>query len=883
MKNRAPYHIPVDELAEAYETDLQSGLSEKEAKKRLEKHGPNALPESHHDALWRIFLRQFKNSLLYILLVAAVLLWIFGSFLDFIIVAFVLLFNAVIGTFQEGRAQNILEKLRRLAAGECMVMRDGEKMSIPVRDVVPGDIIVIRSGQRVPADARIFHQENVMMDESVLTGESKQVSKKTESLSGDVPLFERDNMVFNGTYCIKGSGRAVVVATGLDTVVGSMHTTIRSVETDMPLKGELERLSYWIVALLAVVALMLICIGILYGKTTVDLVMTVTTLFIAAIPEGLPVVFTVVLASGAYNMTKYNVLVKRLQAAEGLGRTDILVVDKTGTLTRNEMVLTRLIIDGKQYTVSGTGYEPEGALLDKDGNEVKDINESMQAVAEALHLLDTSELEYNEEHDYYQVHGDPTEAAMGVCAKKMDVTQKEVNKEYKCIFELPFTSERKFRARACTKNDTTTIFIAGSPELLFEGSSETPKNADEQLQSLLDEGLRVIAIATYTVEISVDDWESFITNEAWSKLTMRALLGMRDPVREEAAHMVTRARNAGLKIIMATGDHKETAQKVAEETHILQEDDVSIIGAELDELSDEELQEKLDAITVFARVTPDHKVRILEAYHARNKRVAMTGDGINDVPSLAGADIGIAMGESGTDVAKEAADLVLLDDRFSSIIKAIEQGRHIFYALRRVVLYFFSTNLAEILLIFISIVIGLPLPVYAVQLLWVNFVSDGFLDIGLSMEPREEGLLEEQWLRESQQKGLIDKRLVGAVVYMATPMAIGSSLVFYWYQNDLPLARTMALVTLTIFQWFNAWNCRSENRSLFSMSPFRNPYLIAATAIVIVIQLCIIYVPFLQHAFHTVPIGYRDWGIAVAAGSSIIVIDEVRKWILRIR
>jgi len=875
------YAHTIGEVIKKAETDRERGLSQQEAKRRRKEYGPNELPTGDRDSYLFIFLRQFQDPLIYILLAAAIGMVFLADLIDAFVISVVVIFNAVVGTLLEGRAQNVLAHLKRVAAGTCSVKRDGEHYNIRVQELVVGDVVILKKGDSVPADARIIANDHLVVDESILTGESAYVEKHTKQLESDTALFDRKNMVFKGTAVVKGEAVVVVTATGLDTQVGSMHETIAQIETEMPLQKSLDRLSYGILYALAGVVLLMFGIGVLWGKPLQKLFLTLVALFIAAIPEGLPVVLTVVLAMGTQRMLRRNVLVKRLQAVGGLGRVSVLIIDKTGTLTRNEMMVTDVYAD-RLYTVDGEGYEPEGTVrIDDTSISAPVENEQLKRLAHAAILLNDSDIEKDPKRDRYVIHGDPTEAAMVVFGRRLGY--KEEDLAYTQIFEIPYSDEYQMHFGVYQKDGDTHVFIAGAPEVLIERSQDVSDALKKELDRMLEDGLRVIGVGYYHPPHpeQVDDWHTYITQEVLGKVTMLGLCGMRDPVRTEAADMVVAARNAGYDVVMATGDHQGTAEHVARETKILQEGYQLVTGKELDNvLNDPERWEKTKA---FARVTPDDKYTLLDAYHKQGKLVAMTGDGVNDVPALAAADVSIAMGQSGTDIAQKAADIVLLDDSFKNIVDAIREARHIFYTLRRVVLYFLTTNGAEVMIIFLTVLLNLKLPVYPIQLLWLNFVSDGFLDIGLAFEPREEGILEQHWLRRAQQRGLFDWQFVGTIIYMAIPMAIGALSVFHWYLPELDKARTMGLVTLTVFQWMNGWNCGSETKSILQLSPISNPWLILATLIVVAIQCAILYVPFLQMTFKTVGISLADWGYAVAIASFILLYDEARKYVVRQR
>jgi len=876
MHIKKAYVQSVDAVTQQAETDQESGLSQKEAQRRLREYGKNQLPSGARDSYITIFFRQFRDPLIYILLCAAFLILAIGHPYDAFIISIVLIFNAVVGTLLEGRAQNVLEELRRVAAGTCSVVRDGQMREIKVQELVVGDLLVLKKGDQVPADGRIVFYEHLLVDESVLTGESTQVEKQKEPLSEDTRVFDQTNMVFKGTAIVEGEAYVVVTATGLDTQLGSMHKTIAEVETEMPLKKSLDRLSYGILYALAGMVVVLFTIGVLWGKDWYPLFLTLTTLFIAVIPEGLPVVFTVVLARGTYRMLKQQVLVKRLQAVEGLGRVSILIIDKTGTLTRNEMEVTRVYTD-TMYHIEGESYHHEGTVTQGNQEVTASVaSEDLELLAHAVLLLNDSDVEQASNRDRYVVHGDPTEAAMAIFSRRLGYTPEELG--YTQIHELPYSDEHHMHFGVYRENSNTHIFIAGAPEVLFKQARSVPDEMRNALDTMVEDGLRVIGIGYYDPNDGVDDWDQYFRDTVLGDIRMLGLCGMRDPVRTEVAGMVKKARDAGYQVIMATGDHQKTGAYVARETNILYNDYEIATGQELDAVLED--QQRWNRTKAFARVTPDDKLKLLQAYHDQGHMVAMTGDGVNDVPALAGADVSIAMGQSGTDIAQKAADLVLLNDSFASIVRAIEEARHIFYTLRRVVLYFFSTNCAEVMMIFFALMLNMKLPVYPIQLLWLNFVSDGFLDVGLSFEPHEEGLLNQKWLERAQRSGLFDMRLVWTIVYMAIPMAIASLVAFKLYA-DLDKARTMSLVTLTMFQWFNAWNCRSETKSLLQLSPISNPWLILATLLVVSIQSAILYVPFFQAMFHTVAISVSDWGIAALMACFIIFYDELRKLYVR--
>lgn len=885
-----PYQQDISYLCDHFSTNIQNGLSERQAREMLKKIGPNALPEQKQPSLFWVFLTQFASPLIYILFFAALLIFLFGdNYFDAFIICGILLFNAIIGTVQEGRTHKILAGLKKFFVQNIVVIRDGKKQVIENKYLVPGDIIIVTDGQLIPADARIIESHELKINEAMLTGESTPISKNERIITQQVPLADQTNMLFSGTYVLAGWGRALVVATGLSTELGAIQKTVEQTQTEVPLTQQMQKLSWFIIWSVIGLCLVLLSVGLLTGYPAKELIVMLTALFICVIPEGLPVVLTLVLVTGVYRMAKQRVLVKNMQAVEGLGHANVIVIDKTGTLTRNEMIVTNVYAEGKKYTVSGKGYLIQGSLF-HEGQEITPP-ESLIHLGTGLALLNTTTVTFAQQRNNFEVKGDPTQAALFVFAKKMGIVEHDLEKEYKKIFEIPFESAHKYHAAFYEYTGKGVAFIVGTPEIIFKMAGQTMK-ASEMLDIFLQEGLRTIAVAEChfsLTDVPHDAPRNYFEYVLIKNTKLLGLCGIEDAIRAEAAHTIARARKAGFQIVMATGDHQRTALSIAKQVGIYREGDEAIDGPELEKLSDAQLQELITHTTVFSRVSPDQKLRIIKAFHAKNYVVAMTGDGINDAPSLVAADIGIAMGGIGTEVAKEASDLVLLDDSVKNIISAIEEGRHTIYALRRVILYFFSTNLAEVFIILFAFIVAmlfpqmyLVFPLTAAQILWLNLITDGFLDSALAMEKKERGLLfDQKWFGSHQ---LIDKSLMMHMLFSAIPMALGSLLVFLLFSSvDVPLARTMTLLTLGMFQWFNAWNCRSESLSVFQLGWWTNKWLILATLVVVCLQILLIYVPFLQTMFSTVPLNIYQWLFAIAISSSILWIEEIRKLIVRAR
>lgn len=883
------YQQSIESLAQSLHTNAKKGLSEQEAAARLRRDGPNILPVAQQSSWFSIFLSQFQNPLIYILLVAAVIIFFVGDrTLDAFIISGILFFNAIIGTIQEGRTSNIVASLRRFLKTKSVVIRDGKHHIVEDQDLVVGDLMVLKEGERVPADGRVIMVQRLQIDESILTGESQPVYKTIEPIAApDIPLAEQTNMVFKGTYVVAGWGIAVVVATASNTHIGTLGASLEEINTDIPLKRELNRLSY--VILLCILALcgVLLIIGLFMGHPWKELLVMLTALFICVVPEGLPVVLTLVLVTGAYRMARKQVLVKNLQGVEALGRTDVIVVDKTGTLTRNEMMVTTVVTQDHTYTVGGEGYFNTGTIQEQGKQITPAMHSDLAVIGTACALLSTAEIFYNKQLHLFEIKGDPTEAALKIFAEKVGYTRDQLLAQYTQAYEIPFDSHLKYHAAFFVHEDKGIAYIIGAPEVLF-AIAKSPTAFQTKLPQMFKQGLRMVAVGyinydpkvfTHTKDELHEQYKKLIT----SNVTMLGMCGMQDSIRPEVKNIVDQARDVGLQVIMATGDHKETATYVAQEVGIYKPGDEIIEGTTLQKMSDQELVNHLNKITVFARVSPHDKVRIIQLFHQQNKVVAMTGDGVNDVPSLVAADLGIAMGRIGTDVAKQASDLILLDDSFVNIIRAIEQGRHIFYTLRRVILYFFATNLGEILIVLFALFTNLPLPLTAAQILWLNLVTDGFLDIGLSMEPQEHDLLRATWLKKKLH--LVDAQLLLKTLYLAIPMGLCSLLVFTLSYDGTPIsldyARTVTLITMAMFQWFNAWNCRSEGKSLLQIGLFSNRWLIVVTLFVLSLQLGVVYLPFMQYIFNTVPLALSDWVIIFCLSGSIVFIEECRKWVMR--
>jgi Ca2+-transporting ATPase len=878
------HNFTAEETLGKLETN-RNGLSEAEAAQRLERYGPNELEEKGRTSRLVLFLQQFASPLIYILLIAAVIEFVIGNAIDASVIIVIVFLNSLGGYFQESRAEEAMLALRLMTSPQSKVKRQGEVKLIPARQIVPGDIVVLEAGDKVPADARVIEATNLKLDESALTGESQPVDKSSHSVSGETTLAERDNMVHMGTVATSGKAAAMVVATGMSTEVGKISRALQEIETEKtPLQENVARLSRYIGILVMVSCVALLSIGVLRNFGVLDMFILAVATAVAVTPEGLPVVLTMVLALGMRNMARHNALIRKLVAVETLGAATIICSDKTGTLTKNEMTLRRIYLDGKLIEVTGEGYQPQGEFY----NEGKRLEPGSDAALSLLlrigALCNDSELRNND--GGYQILGDPTEGALLVAAAKAGISRRGLEQQSPRLSEIPFQSERKYMATLHPGGQNRCVaHVKGSVEqvlalsrYVFKGGQAVPLTEEGQRAiqhantALAADAMRVLALAYAELP---HQCEGLCDNDIEGRLVFVGLVGLIDPPRPEAIKAVANCLQAGIKVVMITGDHKLTAEAIARQLGLPPGEAIS--GAELEQMDDEELNQRIERVSVFARVDPLHKLRIVNTLKKRGHVVAMTGDGVNDAPALKAADIGIAMGQRGTDVAKEAAVMILADDNFASIEVAVEEGRVLYGNLRRAVFNILSGNSAELFILAIAIALGLPLPLVAVQLLWINVVTETLCGIPLGLEPKHGDVLHQPPRHPSA--GILYKGSVLRMAFVATFMVAGTLLIFRWQlpQSGEMEARTMAFATLVAFRWFSALNARSDRQSLFSLGIWGNRYLVAAIALSALLQIAVIYVPFLQVGFHTVPLGLVDWGWILLFSLPLFAVEEIRK------
>ncbi len=867
----------------------EQGLDLVEVVKRLKQHGENCLPSPRPLSLWRIFVRQFENPLIYILLIAGVVMLFLGDVTDTIVIFAVLLINAVIGVIQEGKAQNTLLALQNFTKTEAVVLRDGIEEVIGDREIVPGDIVILREGDKVPADARLFESKNLRIDESALTGESMPVSKITETIAERaVNPADQLNMIFRGSLIVAGTARAVVTGTGINTIIGKISKKIVTIETDIPLAKNIGKLSKYIGIGVLFVSAGVFVLGILYGNSAREMFSTAVAVAVSLVPEGLPVVITLVLSTGAYRMAKQNALVKKLGAVEALGQASVIAVDKTGTITKNELMIEQVYVNGKTYIISGSGYDSKGDILE-NGSVLDPVNHpDIIFAGKIATFCANAQVTYREKEGIWKVSGDPTEAALLVFGGKVGFHKDELEQEEPQLNDLPFDSKIKYHATTHLVRKKSFLSVVGAPESVLEISNKIRQGnrtrkftavVKEEIESVIHKmsqsGLRVLAfsyIPNFTAELGVNQIQG---------ATLVGLFGMRDVLREGVRESIETARLGGLRTVMITGDHKVTAETIAREAGIFREGDFVITGKDLSTMSKEELLVRLPKASVFARVTPENKLDIIELFRKRGEIIAMTGDGVNDALSLVAADLGIAMGKIGTEVSKEAADIVLLDDNFQSITLAIEEGRNIYHNIKRVILYLFSTGIGELMTIVGAMLIFLPLPVFPTQILWLNLVTDGFLVVALAFEPKEK--LGDRIVNGGN-KFFFDRLAITRTLLMGLTMAVVTVSVFsYFLDINTAKAYTMSLTVLAALQWWNAWNVKSDKDSIWSAKIFSNPYLIIATLFVVFLQFLAIYNPAMQTLLKTTALSFSELALAVLVSLSVVFVEELRKFVYRVR
>jgi len=896
-KTRSWHAIEIKEALSLLESS-EDGLGRDEAGLLLERTGMNALSAEEGSGPLRMLAGQFRNPLIYLLGGAAALSVIVGHPVDAAVIAGVIILNAVLGFVQEWRAEGALAALKSMAAPRARVLRGGRSVTIDSAEVVPGDVLILETGDRVAADARLLGSEEMRVDESALTGESEPVAKGPGLSEEGTPVADRRGMVWMSTNVTGGRGRAVVVETGMRTEIGRIAGEVRSVEREAtPLQKRMNRLSLVLGIGGMFLAGVVFVLGLLRGYGAIEMLMFSVAVAVSAIPEGLPAVISVTLALGVRRMAGRGAIIRRMSAVETLGSTLVICTDKTGTLTRNQMTVKRIWAGGRIFETTGDGYDPAGELRGEDGEVIGGSSgggeERRGGLPDELdRLLHIGVLCGNarlkREDKEWRVEGNPSDGALLAAAAKAGIDAKSARDETARLAELPFSSDAKYMATlhpegggegriAYVKgapervlNFCTHVLVDGKPVELGGALREKILAVNEQFAS---GAMRVIAGAFREMPAGCDTLKR---SDAEGGLTLAGLWGMIDPPREESVRAVSDAKRAGLRPVMITGDHATTAMAIARLVGIAGEGE-AVTGPEIDTMDGPALADAAIRTGVFARVTPAHKLRILQALKERGHIVAMTGDGVNDAPALKGADIGIAMGITGTEVAKEAADMVLTDDNFATIVHAVEEGRGIYNNLRRVVYFLLATNLGEVITLAAALVVGMELPLTAVMILWINLVTDGACTVPLGVEPRHGDLL--ALPPRDPNEFIIDRRMMIRMAALTPLMAVGTLLLFRYAQGhgDIAYARTYAFTAMAGFQWFQAFNARSDRQSVFSIGLFGNRWLLAGVGAAVALQILAIETPAGRLIFGTANLSLIDWLLILGASSSIWIVDEILK------
>jgi len=886
-----PWHaVEIEEVFEALETD-RGGLSEEEAERRLREYGPNELREEKRVTPLQIFLGQFKSILVIILIVSALVSAYISMrrgepYTDTYVIMAIVILNAILGFYQEYRAEKAVEALKRMITPKAAVVRGGRERLIDSREIVPGDIILLEAGNRVPADGRLLEAYNLQVDEAPLTGESTPVRKRVGILDEEVPVPDRGNMVYMGTLVTGGRGVAVVTSTGMNTEFGRIAKMVQTIEMgEPPLKRKMEKMGRQLAAISIVLCIWVFLIGLfIHWLDFETLFMTSVSLAVSAIPEGLPAVLTITLALGVSRMAREKAIVRRLASVETLGSTTVICSDKTGTLTKNEMTVRRIALLGRSIEVTGAGYAPDGSFIE-DGDLVDPGGDGdLELLLRIGVLCSDAHLQRGEEG--WSIFGDPTEGALVVAAAKAGLWREELEEAYPRVGEIPFDSMRKRMTTIhLTPDGVRVAYMKGAPEVVLERCTHilergvrrriTPRDREWILSTtreMASEALRVLAMA-YRELPPEGELEA---EEVERGLTFVGLQGMIDPPRDEVPEAIKLCRMAGIRPIMVTGDHKLTAVAIAKQIGMLSGGEEAVLtGAELDKMSDEELDEVIEHISVFARVSPEHKVRIAQSLRRRGHIVAMTGDGVNDAPALKAADIGVAMGIKGTDVTKEAADMILEDDNFATIVKAVESGRHIYDNITKYIRLMLTANFDEFVEITVCTLLGLPLPFLPIHVLWVNLVTDGLPAVALSVDPKDPEIM--RYPPRDPEEGLLTRFwrfiLFAAVLDFLSDFA--PFLYVYTTTGDPTLARTVAFTSIVFFEFFLAYQCRSETHHIFALGRrgwTENKMLFLSVAVSIAIQIAIIYWPPLQAIFHVKPLTPLQLSLCVLGGFTAFLI-----------
>ena len=876
------YHsLSIKEIFQELKTS-EKGLTNKETSQRLRKYGFNEISKKREKSLVFLFLKQFHNPILYILFVAMVISFVFNHFIDAYVILAVLLINAIIGFYQERKAENAINALEKLIISYAKVIRNDDLVKIPSDKVVPGDIILLEEGDRVPADSRLIETKNFRIQESSLTGESFPVEKKIRVLDKSVSLGDRINMIFMGTSVVSGSARAVIVATGDKTAIGQIAESIQEVvHPKMHLNEKVKQLSIQISIFAFIGAALTFIIGFFINKLEfVDIFLFTIAALISGIPEGLPAVLIIVLSIGANRMAKKRAIIRHLPAIETLGVATVIATDKTGTLTENSITVEKVLTYEGNFEVTGKGWDPNGKFS-KNRKEINPLKfNSLKKFLEISALCNKGNL--IKEKDKYNIVGDPTEVSLLILAKKAGL-DKKISKE-KVIDDFSFNSDLKFRASLVDVHGKNQVYTAGAFETILEKSSYIHSNKNisfdkklkkeffEKAGDFAGKGNRIIALAYRDVPKNI----KYFSNDLMRNLVFVGLAVMKDPPRKGVKESIQKAKNAGIRVIMKTGDHKETAVAIAREIGLVSGNAKVLTELDLSKMSEKEFRESIRKVNIFARVTPKMKMKIVKTLQEQGEIVAMTGDGVNDAPALKKADIGISMGIIGTDVAKESSEMVLANDNFSSIVDAVEEGRIVFRNLRQTSFYLITTNVAEEVTIISLMVMNLPLPLLPIQLLYLNLVTDTFSGVSLAMEPGHNDVLSNP--PRDKKENILNKGIIPFLIISAGLMVMFTIPLFlYFLPQGIDKARTVAFVAMSMFQLFNLFNMRSLRESVFKIGFFSNKYLILLFGVSFALMLGVIYIPAIQSVFRFIPLSFMEFLVLILISSTVFIVGEIYK------
>ena len=880
------YKISTDEVLAACKTRFE-GLTASEVEKKLEIFGPNRLPDEENVSRLKIILHQFTSPLIYILLVAAIATFFLGEYIDTGVIVFVVILNAIVGFFQEYKAETSVRALKNMLVAKARVMRDGKEMEIASEELVPGDVVLLASGAKVPADLRLIEVTELRIEEAALTGESVPVEKTSRPIIEEhLTAGDQINMAFMGTAVVNGRAKGIVVETGAKTMLGNIAQDVQGLSvTETPLQRKIVKFAQYIGLLVLGSATAIIILGLFLGMILKELFVTAVAASVATVPEGLPIVVTVTMAIGLSRMAKRNAIIRKLHAVETLGSTTIICTDKTGTLTKNEMTV-KVVYDGNHaYEVTGSGYDPEGSILHDwepaDLESLKDIHSLL-----IIGLLCNESRIILDENKNISIDGDPTEGALIVSAAKGGLDHNKEKMNYPQIGIVPFESDRGFMATLHRNDRGLIVFLKGAPEKILEMCSYLPSGealdrvkAMNTAERFAEDGLRVLAMAFKEIADS-EAPEQFTHDYIGNNLVFAGLQGMIDPPRPEAIEAIEGCKDAGIRVAMITGDHAITAAAIGKMMGLAENKAPAITGKQLEEMTDDELFHRVQETSVYARVSPQHKLRIVQQYIKHGEVVAVTGDGVNDAPALKAAHIGAAMGKSGTDVAREAADMVITDDNFASIFHAVKEGRIVFDNIRKVTLFLIPTGFAAVLSILISMVLNIPIPYVAAQLLWINLVTNGLQDVALAFEPGEKDIIRRK--PRNPKEGIMSRLMLERSLIVGTLISAGVVYNFYNALSDgasLEHARTIAMTTMVLFQFFQAWNSRSENRSVFLINPLSNPFLFYSMVAAFLAQIAVIYVPALQWVFRTEALTITEWLRIALVALTVVAAVEIDKYV----